>query len=41
MRLAFSLALLVVIPVVALYAAGVAMFTAANEGAKLLGDVWA
>ena len=40
MRLAFSLALLVVVPLVALWAAGVAIVTAINEGGRLLGDVW-
>ena len=40
MRLAYSLAILIVIPVVAVWAAGVAIFTAIDEGTKLLGDVW-
>lgn len=41
MKIAFSLALLFVIPLVAVWAAGVAIRAAINEGAQLLGDVWA
>ena len=41
MRLAYSLAILIVIPFVALWAAALAIHTAIHEGLLLLGDVWA
>ena len=40
MRLAYSLALLVVIPLVALWAAGMAIHATLHQGLLLIQDAW-